>query len=95
MFNDQKGHEINSLMLFCNPNAGYYEYMYYEVHFLILSGFISFENFRLIGLNSIIIKTLLYFYGIIEVMEKVQDVQHHKYLLFLFIINFFIYILIN
>lgn len=21
------------LMLFCNPNAGYYEYMYYEVYF--------------------------------------------------------------
>ena len=39
--NEQAGtinnsYEMNSLgpvMVFCNPNAGYYEYMYYEVHF--------------------------------------------------------------
>ena len=24
--------EIGSLMIFCNPNAGYYEYMFYEVN---------------------------------------------------------------
>lgn len=25
--------EMGPIMIFCNPNAGYYEFMYYEVKF--------------------------------------------------------------
>lgn len=31
--NQEHINDIGATVLFCNPNAGYYEYMYYEVNF--------------------------------------------------------------
>ena len=60
---------IGSVIILCCPNAGYYECMHYEV----FTDQLCILIIRITGLDSTLRMDSRFFYGTIEVMEKVLE----------------------
>ena len=45
---NQLDDQPNNTILFCNPNGGYYEYMFYDVLFINISSVIGLDSMKTI-----------------------------------------------
>jgi len=69
-------------IIFCCPNAGYYEYMYCDVRKLWVRN--TKFQIRVNGLSYIWEMDLMYYCGTIEDMEEAQEHQTLMFILILF-----------